>query len=198
MNFVGRFLKRQKIKSLRKQITDLAQRREQGKDGDRDREVSLLLQLGHLYLKHHHDLKLSHGEMLACEVFRGSASLQSAEGQYLCGKLMLDQGKFWQAMKKSFLATQIQAHYAEQVFKEAFQFLNAAEEQEHALATRLHGMALIHGWGVESNRPAGYERVIKSISLENSWEKSNEIFKALGLNNEEFYAALNKSQNGQA
>ena len=192
MNFLSRFLKKQKIKSLTKQIGELAKKREQGQGGDRDHEVALFLTLGHFYLKHQHGLKLTHGELLAQESFRGAASLDSAEGQYLCGKLLLEQGKFWKKLQSGIFSTGIQKRYAENAFQEAFQFLNAAEEQEHPLATRLHGMALIHGWGVETDKHQGYDRVIKSISLENSWETANDTFKSLGLNTPEFYAALNQ------
>ncbi|HAT9519670.1 TPA: hypothetical protein JBC96_14495, partial [Legionella pneumophila subsp. pneumophila] len=58
------------------------------------------------------------------------------------------------------------------------------------------GLCIINGWGVESDKNAGFELVVDSIEQEGSWDKIPQIFASMGLNKPEFFSAIMQRRKG--
>ena len=137
-----------------------------------------------------YDKDCPHAQMLCREAYRAAALLGNSEAQYRCGKLFMESGHFWMDTVAGLLSCDKQKDYAVESYAEGLKFLQDAESNGHALAKREHGLAYIHGWGVEQDTQKGYELVIKSIDVEGSWDNATEIFQSLGLNSTEFFSML--------
>lgn len=183
-------LQRMKLNSLRKKVKKNNDKREAGAPANIDQEVKILLDLAMFYEERIFDKDVPDAALLAQESYRAAAVLGSAEGQFCLGKLFLERGRFWTETFSSILSSSIQKQYAENCYREGFQYLTSAQENRHALATRLHGMSYVNGWGVRQDLDKGYRMVVKSIDMEGSWDDATKIFEKLGLNSAEFFSAL--------
>ncbi len=181
--------KRLKLRSLKKKALAMAKTRqtEAVSDVAIKKEILLYLEIAAIYDKYQHDRKTPNAEWLAIENLRAAADLHDANAQYQVGKRFLEKGKFWDEIRATIYASDIHDRYATDNYDEAFLYLKSAEDQNHALAKRLYGLAYIHGWGVPQDQDQGFKMVIDSIDLEGSWDKATEIFKQLGLNKPEFF-----------
>ena len=183
-------LKKMKLNTLRKKVQENKERREAGRAPEIHEEINSLFELAEFYVDNGFDKDLPHADILSCEAYRAAAILGNSEAQYRCGKYFLEMGKFWDEVRDSMLGCDLQNKYSDAYYEEAFFYLEEAETNGHALAKREHGMAFIHGWGVEADTQKGYQLVIESIDLEGSWDKATEIFQSLGLNSTEFFSML--------
>ncbi len=184
------FWKRWQLNTLLKKAQKEIDKREQGKQGNMQNEVSLHLKLAKFHQQFRFDRTLPFAEEKALEFFRHAANLGSTEGQYHFGEKKLEQGKFWDEFSKGIYGRPIHKDYAKGCFDEAFQYLKEAQNAGYPLAIRTLGLAHIHGWGTSINKEYGFKLVVESIDTENSWDKAPELFKTLGLNNPEFFSTM--------
>lgn len=183
-------LKKMKLAALTKKIAKNHALRESGTPAPRDQEIKALLDLAKFYDAHAYDKDIPFAKSLALEAYRAQAILSDSEAQYICGERFMEQGKFWLAQHAGILSHEAQANYAANCFAESFKYLQAAEKNHHALAHRLHGMAYVHGWGVEKDTQQGFKMVIESLDWQDAWDDATKIFEELGLNSQEFFSAL--------
>jgi TPR repeat protein len=191
------FFKRMKLKSLLKKVKKLYQLREQGANTDIKNEITALHAVAEFYTKNHYNEAFPNSPLFAFEYYRAAASLGDAKAQYLCGKELLDQAKFWEEWEKGMYADAIHTQNMTDRYAEAFKYLSAAESNGYALASRLHGLAYIHGWGVEKNTNTGFKYVLDSIEMDKAWDKATKILEELKLNSPEFFAALMAYKSGK-
>lgn len=189
-------LQKMKLASLVKKVEKFHELREAGNAGERAEEVKAHLELGRFYDEHKADKEITYPLFRALECYRAAARLGDPDALYFTGERFLEIGKFWDEINSSVYATDVQQSYANTAYKEAFHYLEAAEEMGHALATRLHGMAYVNGWGVPADPPKGFGLVIDSIDLADAWAQATKIFESLGLNTPAFYSALGARQKG--
>lgn len=185
-------LKKIKLSGLRKKVQTNAEQREAGNAPVLQDECQALFALAAFYHDNRDDTDIPYAELLSRETYRAAASLGDTEAQYLCGQLFLDTAKFWTDFANGMLGNNIHQQYAHAHYQEAFFYLDEAKQAGHALATRLRGMTYIRGWGEEKNTDRGFELIVKSIELQNAWDKATQIFTELGLNSPEFFSALVK------
>ncbi len=181
---------RMKLKSLQKTADKLFHQREHGDNVDVKHEANAQLALADFYRNHLFDKGLPNAEQLMQESYRNAAILGSLQAQYQFGKLKLERGKFWQQWREGPHGDDIHQTYAQQCYQEAFTYLAEAEQGNYAEAVRLHGMAYIHGWGVEQDKDKGFKLIVKSIDLEQAWDRATQIFEQLGLNTPEFFSTI--------
>ncbi len=181
--------KRLKLRSLKKKALAMAKLRQSEAVSDVaiKKEIILYLEIAAIYDKYQFDKKTLNAEWLAIENLRVAADLHDANAQYQVGKRFLEKGKFWDEIRATIYASDIHNQYAKNYYNEAFLYLKSAEDQNHPLAKRLHGLAYINGWGVPQDQENGFKMIIDSIDLEGSWDKATDIFKQLGLNKPEFF-----------
>lgn len=183
-------LSRLKLKSLQKAADKLFHQREQGGNVDVKHEANAQLALANFYRQHLFDKGLPNAERLMQESYRNAALLGSLQAQYQFGKLKLQRGKFWQQWAAGQYGRDIHETYAKQCYQEAFNYLSEAEQGNYPQAVRLHGMAYIHGWGIEQDKDKGFKLIVKSIDLEEAWDRATQIFEELGLNTPEFFSTI--------
>lgn len=186
MNIMQRF----KLKGLEKKVKKLHDLREQGGNVDVKQEAKAQIELAKFYDAHSFDKKLPRAIVQAFECYRAAAILGDMEAQYICGQRRLEEGKFWEHWSAGLYGNPIHKKYAALFYEEAFTYLKEAETSGHPLAKRLHGLALINGWGVDKDVEAGFKLVVDSIAAENAWDKVTKIFEELGLNSPEFFSML--------
>src|SRR3990167_10421428 len=92
-----------------------------------------------------------HATEYILESYRAIAALNDTNAQYIVGKKLLEQGKFWDSLQKTLFSCSVHQKYAADTYKEAFVYLDSAEAGGHPLAKRLKGLAFVNGWGVEKN-----------------------------------------------
>lgn len=185
------FLQRAQLRSLQKKAKQLYEKRIAGNTTpDIAAEIATQLKLAKFYDKHRFDKELSNTEILAFECYRAAALLGDLEAQYICGKRLLDKGRFWEQFSQGMYGTHVHKKYAEEAYKEGLSYIEAAEEQGYPLAKRLHGLAYLKGWGVEQTPTLGYKLIIDSIEEEKAWERAKEIIQELGLDVTEFFSHL--------
>ena len=187
-----KFLEKKKLKKINKKAEALYQKRERGQSDDTDaqKEIAVHNDLAKFYKKHLFDKHYPHAEEYMLESYRVAASLHYAEAQYRLSAHLLERARFWQKIAKSMYASSIHQKYIDDTYKEAFAYLKQAEDQGHPLAIRMHGMAYIHGWGVEKDRDRGFQFIVDSIDEENAWDRATAIFDELDLNTPEFFSAI--------
>jgi TPR repeat protein len=179
-----------KLNSLLKKAKKLYQLRDSGGATDIKREIDILLQIARFYDKHLYDKKFPRADILALEYYRAAAILDDVQAQYICSERFFERGRFWSALAADTYGTDIHKKYAQENYNEAFNYIKQAEMGGYALAKRLHGLAYIHGWGVEKNTAAGFKQIIDSIEMEGAWDRAAKIFEELKLNSPEFFDAL--------
>ncbi|NQY42376.1 MAG: sel1 repeat family protein [Legionellales bacterium] len=188
-----------KMKSLRKKADAMYAKRKQDNVSDQEiqKEIKVHKKLVKIYQKIQYSKKYPYAGLLLQESYRVASSINDADSQYALSKILFDRGKFWQELQSTCYEANIHNKYIEDTFKEAFSFMQAAEEQGHAMATRLHGLAFIHGWGVEPNKEKGFKFIVDSIDQEGAWNKATQIFEELGLNKPEFFNSIMAIKNSQ-
>lgn len=183
-------LQKMKLSSLQKKVQKFYEQREAGNSGVLEEEIKAHFELAAFYDDKLYDKDVPNAAYLAIECYRAAGILGDAEGQYITGERLVERGKFWDEVMRGPYACEVHQHYAKEAYREGFSYLEAAEEKGHALAVRFHGLAYVHGWGVDKDPTKGFGMVIDSIDLEQAWDRANKIFEDLGLNTPEFYSAL--------
>ena len=180
------FFKKLKINRLKKKLKKLQAARENGK-GNLKEEIATYFALARVYEK---SKKYDPADIYALECYRAAASLGDAVAQYRCAKRLIDKGRFWSEWAHGMFGSKIHQKYAEDFFAEAQTYLIESENQGHALAKRLHGLAYIHGWGLQQNKDEGFRLVLASIEEEGAWDRATKIFEEMGLDTPEFFSKL--------
>lgn len=188
---IGWFM-RLKLKSMTKKATSLHRYRQDNAVSDIliNKELTLFREIATLYDKYQFNKRFPNAREYALEAYRAAASLNDTNAQYIVGKRLLEQGKFWDSLQQTVYMCSVHQKYAAEAYKEAFVYLDSAEAAGHALAKRLKGLAYINGWGVEKNKDQGFSLVVDSIDQENSWDRATKIFDEIGLNKPEFFASI--------
>jgi len=184
------FLSKIKLKSLRKKVNNLHNKRERGENIDVKYEIKAQKELGKFYDKHRFDKKLPNAEILANECYRAAALLGDSVAQYIFAERQLQKGKFWDEFAQGIYGRDIHKTYATNAYEEGFNYLKEADASGSPLAKRLHGLAYINGWGVEVDQDKGFKLVVDSIEEENAWDRATQIFEESGLNKPEFFSAI--------
>lgn len=189
------FMKRFKIKKLTKKLTTMQQNRlhAQPRDEIIVKEIAYYHELAKIY----HSLIGHQSHPFAAEMenacLRAAASLDDVIAQYELGKKLLDKAKFCEKLQQDGLfASATNKQKMTHLYEDALAYLKSADKHDNVQARRLLGLCYIHGWGVASNQDKGFELVVSSIELENSWEKMTQIFEEIGLNKPEYVSALMK------
>ncbi len=185
-----------RLNSMRKKIDVLYKFRQKNTVSDSEiaKEAALHKKLIAFYQKRRFSKHCPESAIYIQEGYRAAANLNDIESQYLLGKHFFERGNFWLTVQKSFYGANIHEEYAKTCFNEAYAYMMAAEEQGHILAKRLHGLALIHGWGHEKNEEKGFKLIVDSIKQAGAWDKATEIFKELNLNNSQFFEYIMSSK----
>lgn len=181
------FLQKIKLKKLLKKLTKLHNSRIENGKGSITDEITAYFNLAAWYNRHK---KQDPCGIFALECYRAAANLGNASAQYLCGKELMDKGCFWDKWSTGLFGNKIHQKYAADYFAEGLSYLIEAEQQEHPLAKRLHGIAYIRGWGLQPNSDEGFQLIIASLEQEKAWDRATQIFEELGLNTPEFFAKL--------
>lgn len=183
-------IQKMKLNGLKKKLQAFAQKRDEGAQFDANVEAKHFIQLAALYDKHQYDPETPQASLYALEAYRAAAILSDSHAQYIFGQRKIEEGKFWTDMAKSFYSCEAHKNYAKQSFAEGLQYLEQAKKNNHALAYRFHGMCYINGWGLDSDTNKGFDYIIKSIDLENAWDRATKILEELGLNSQGGLQAL--------
>ncbi|OGV50665.1 MAG: hypothetical protein A3F46_10915 [Legionellales bacterium RIFCSPHIGHO2_12_FULL_42_9] len=187
--------KRFKVRSLTKKLKSMQQSRQHSQPSDEllAKEKSIYHQLSRLYGRLKKNKKVPFAEDMLWECLRAATELDDSEAQFKLASRLLDEAKFREQLQKDgVFASASNERQANQLYEEALAYLRAAEGLDHVGAKRLHGLCYINGWGVPVEREKGFDLVVDSIAMENSWDKVPQIFASIGLNKPEFFAALTK------
>lgn len=184
------FLQKQKLNSLRTKIQKLHDLREQGSNLDVAVEIAAYFELAKFYENHQFDKDVPRAEIYVFESYRAAAALGSAQAQYICGQRLFEKAQFWESLSQTNFGQSIHKKYAEDTYAEAFTYLIEAENQGHAIAKRLHGLAYVKGLGLPKDMDKGFLLIVESIDQEKAWDKVTKIFVDLGLNSPEFFSML--------
>lgn len=183
-------IQKMKLNGLNKKLQAFAQKRDEGAQFNSKEEAEHFIDLAEIYGKHESDPETPRATTYALEAYRAAAILGDSNAQYIFGKRKIEEGKFWEEMAHSFYACEAHKKYAELFFSEGLQYLEQAEKNNHALAYRFHGLCYINGWGLTKDTNKGFDYIIKSIDLENSWDRATKILEELGLNSQGGLQAL--------
>lgn len=181
------------IKRLIKKINGLQQTRihNQISDEQLDKERALYHQLAKIYESKVGSKTFPFAFEMMLECYRAAASIEDAQAQYHLGKRLLDEARFRENLHHSQVFTNpSNERQMKSLYDEALAYIQAAEALKHIEAKRLHGLCHINGWGVSVDKKHGFDLVLESIEMENSWDKIPQIFAAIGLNKPEFFSAL--------
>lgn len=184
------FLQRIKLKSLKKKVKNLYEKREKGANVDVKYEAKAQMDLGNFYSQHLFDKDLPNAEVYALECYRAAAILGNSEAQYIFANRQMEKGKFWDELSSGMYGRDIHQKYAKACYEEAHNYAQKAEDNGYALAKRLRGLAYINAWGVEKDKTKGFQLVVDSIEEEGSWDKATQIFEEIGLNTPEFFSSI--------
>lgn len=181
-----------KLSSLKKKAIKLitARRDGQASDSEVKKEIDIYFDMAQVYDKHLFDKSFPQAKALAMECYRAAANLGSIEAMHTVGDRLLEEAKFWDETRKSFLGSNIHEKYARRCYEEAMVYLNKADEHSHPESKRLLGLIYINGWGVEKDEDKGFKLVVASIELEDAWDRATDIFKDIGLNKPEFFSSI--------
>jgi hypothetical protein len=187
------WFKNHKIKKFKKKIRALQSARENN-PAEEDalyKERRLYRDLAGIYQKLRGNKKYPFAELHIISCYRAAASIDDVDAKYWLGERMLEEAKEREAIEKEKLfANNVNERNMKQLYEEAHAWLESAKQFKHILAYRLSGLCYINSWGVDSDKDKGFDMVVHSIELENSWEKVPEIFAKIGLNKPEFFSAL--------
>lgn len=155
------------------------------------KEIAYYYDLADRYTKLLRHKKFPYAHIMLVECYRNAASLDDAEAHYRLGCMFVEEGKFRENLvQQGVFNSEDNINRCKQLFADAHKHLGQGERLGHVLAKRLKGLCIINGWGVESNKDAGFELVVASIEQEGSWDKVPQIFAEIGLNKPEFFSAI--------
>jgi len=185
-------LQKTKFNSLQKKARKFYEVRQGQQAGNPDMaaEIKLQYELAEFYKNHRFDKDVPHAEIYEFECYRLAAILGDIKAQYLCGKKLLEKGRFWEGMAQTLYTCQAHNKYAYEAYKEGLTYLETAEQNGYAPAKRLRGLAFMHGWGLPKDYDLGFNLIVASIEEEKAWDKAKEILQGIGLNASEFFAKL--------
>lgn len=192
------FFKRFKARRLQKKLGLMIKHREQNAVSDTllAKEIALCYRLASLYKSLIGCKKEPYAKEMQLESYRLAANINDTRAYYLVGSQRLEDGKFWQSLSEGDFSSDYHQMHAKEAFKEAFNYLEMADNNDYALARRQIGMAFINGWGKEVDKDKGFKMVVESIDKLNEWPKVTEVFKSLDLNKPEFYEQLTNLRKG--
>jgi len=185
--------KRLKIKRLLKQLKGMQQARLQNQ-ASREmlrKEIATYARLASIYelLKGKKKFPFAREQALAC--YRAAAMLDDVTAQFTMGEKILEEAKLRDKLQQDGLfASDSNALFMKELYREAHGFLLAAEKQQHIKAKRLRGLCYINGWGVAVDKDRGFDLVVASIEQENSWDRVQKIFSELEINQSSFFSEL--------
>lgn len=187
------FFKQHKINRLKKRIKSRQSAR-QNNPVDEDvliKERRLYRELAQIYSKLIGHKKFPCADVLQAACYRAAAEIDDVEAKFWLARTLLEEARVRdQLEQENIFANRINARNMQQQYEEAHAWLEAAKQFNHVEAIRLSGLSYINGWGVESDKDKGFAMIVKSIDIENSWDKVPEIFARIGLNKPEFFSAL--------
>ncbi len=187
------FFKKFRIKRLLKKIKSLQQQRVHSQPTAEaiKKEMTCYHRLARLYFLLQGKKKYPFAREMAYECYRASAVIEDAESQFLVAKALLDEGIFYENLRKEgVFSNPSNERKMKECYAEAHAYMKAAVQLNHIKAKRLYGLCYIRGWGVPADQDKGFEYIVSSIEQENSWEKVPHIFAEMGLNKPEFFSAL--------
>lgn len=181
-----------KLKSMIKKATAMHNTRQNNAVSDIliKKELVLLYSIAKIYDEYQFHKKFPHAREYALEAYRAAAALNDINAQYVVGKRLLDEGKFWDSLQKTLFACSAHQKYSANSYTEAFVYLDSAEAAGNPFAKRLKGLAFVNGWGVEKDNDKGFSLVVDSIDQENAWDRATKIFEETGLNKPEFFSSI--------
>lgn len=184
-------LQKSKFSGLKKKAHKYYEiRQSQQKSPDIQGEIQLQYELAQFYEEHKYDSDVPNAEIHAFECYRSAALLGDTKAQYLCGKKLLEKGRFWDGMAQSMYGCQAHNKYAYEAYKEGLSYLETAENNGYTPAKRLRGLAFMQGWGLPKDYDLGFNLVVASIDEEKAWDKAKDILQGIGLDPQEFFAKL--------
>jgi TPR repeat protein len=192
------WLKRFKIKRILKNLRVMQQFRVHNQPTDLviQKEIDIYHHLAKIYesLQGHKKYPFAREQRLAC--YRAAASLSDSNGQFLLGKELLAEAKLRDELQRGVVfASNSNESHMRALYEEALTFLTAAENLKHIQARRLHGLCYINGWGVPIDKNKGFDLIVESIEQENSWDRVQKVFAAIGINKAEFFSELFQHRN---
>lgn len=159
-------------------------------------EIKLYQKLEAVYQQLSSNKNYPFAKIMVNECLRAQASLDEANSQYKLAVRLLDEAKFRESLEQEVLfANATNDYFLKKLYQEVHELLEAATKNNHVLAVRLQGLCYINSWGVERDKHKGFEIVVKSIELSDSWQQVPQIFADIGLNKPEFFSALVKHRN---
>jgi TPR repeat protein len=192
------FFKRFKVKRLTKKAKSMQQSRihSQADEVTLKKEINIYYTLAEIYNKKQGKKKWPFAREMALECYRAAAGIDDSEAQYILGKNLLDEANFRRSLQQSeVFASPTNETRMNNLYSEALAYLKAAENLDHIKAKRLHGLCYINGWGLEQDKKHGFDLVVESIEMQNSWDKVPQIFADMDLNKPEFFSQLSKARN---
>ncbi|MDP3706030.1 MAG: hypothetical protein Q8R24_08995 [Legionellaceae bacterium] len=187
------WFKRLKIRRMLKQLKSMQQMRLQNQATDEllKKEIAIYIKLAGIYesLKGKKKHPFAREQAIAC--YRAAAALEDATAQFTLGQKLLDEAKLRDILQQGdVFASESNALFMKELYREAHAFLLAAEKQQHIKAKRIRGLCYINGWGVPVDKDVGFDLVVASIEQENSWDRVQKIFSELGINKSSFFSEL--------
>jgi hypothetical protein len=186
-------LKRWKIRKTIKKLKAMQANRQHNQPTDDvlKKEIAYYFELAAMYKSLKANKKNPYPHLLHDECLRAAAGLDDAEANYQLGKISLEEAKFRENLEKEgVFKSDVNAKKCHVLYEQAHAYLSAAIALTHVEAKRLRGLCLINGWGLETDKKAGFELVVASIEDEGAWERVPQIFAAIGLNKPEFFSAI--------
>ncbi|MCC5791113.1 MAG: hypothetical protein JJT82_00685 [Legionellaceae bacterium] len=187
------FIKRYQINRLKKKIRALQAAREHNppEEANLMKERQLYRELARIYQKYIGSKKIPFADVWEMACYRAAADIDDIDAKFWMASRLLEEAKVRQTLEdEALFANSINHRNMTQDFEEAHAWLESAKQFHHVEALRLSGLCYINGWGVPVDRDKGFDMVVSSIDLENSWAKVPEIFAKIGLNKPEFFSAL--------
>ena len=188
-------IRRFKIRSLTKKLKSMQQNRVHNQPSDEllAKEKAMYHKLAAIYRTLRGKKKYPFAEEMVWECLRASARIDDDVAQFELGSHLVEEAKFRETLQQEeVFASPANERLMKQYYEEGIAYLTAAEKLRNVQAIRLHGLCYINGWGLPVDRDRGFELVVNSIEIENSWDKVPQIFASIGLNKPEFFAALMK------
>lgn len=183
-------LQKRKLNALREKIKGFYDQKLNGEEVDVPTEVAAHLELAKFYDEHRFDEDIPHAENLADECFRAAANLGDVRSLYNFGRRTFDKARFWDDLSNSMYACEAQKKYADSYYREAFGYLQEADEKGSYMAKRLMGIAHYRGWGFDQNEEKGLDLIIESIDQQGAWDKAKDIVVTIGLDPQDFFSKL--------
>lgn len=189
--------KRLQLKLLRRKAEQMFTTRQSNAVSDMDlhKEITIYYKIADIYDKLRFNKNFPYASQQALEAYRMAAGLNDINAQFIVGKRLLEQGQFWQDIKKTIFACKAHDKYMQSTYDEAFVYLESAMAKGHMASKRLLGFAYIRGLGVAQDREKGLRMIVESIEQENAWDNAEKIVVSLGLNKAEFFSSITSLRN---